>query len=208
MKALPVSHDEAASRLASIAAAVLLGGASSRMGTDKAQLTYEGMSYAGRITNLLGNFFETVYLVGGEAPADAQGQRIIDEEGPRCPLRGLVSVLEAAESERVLLVATDMPLVTAELVLALVAWPEADVVLPRTDYGLQPLCAIYQRESVLPCARRALEDNRLSLVGLLDEMRTSVLGGDELLQVDSGGRALLNVNTPEDRARLEQNHNE
>jgi molybdopterin-guanine dinucleotide biosynthesis protein A len=117
-------------------------------------------------------------------------------------------VLEAAESERLLLVATDMPMLTVELVLALVAWPEADVVLPRTDYGLQPLCAIYRRKSVLPCARRALEDNRLSLQGLLEEMKISVLGGDELLQVDSPGRALLNVNTPEDRARLDQNQHE
>ncbi len=178
------------------------------MGTDKARLTHEGMSYAGRIANLLGNFFETVYLVGGEAPVDAQGQRIVDEEGPRSPLRGLVSVLEAADSERVLLVATDMPLITAELVLALVAWPEADVVLPRTDYGLQPLCAIYQRKSVLPCARRALEENRLSLMGLLDDLQVSVLGGDELLKVDPLGRALLNVNTPEDRTRLDQNQHE
>lgn len=208
MKVLPVVHDPAEGRLASISAAVLLGGASSRMGTDKAQLTYAGLSYAGRIANLLGNLFETVYLVGGDAPADAKGQRICDEEGPRCPLRGLVSVLEAAESERVLLVATDMPLVSAELVLALVAWPEAEIVLPRTDYGLQPLCAIYQRESVLPRARRALADNRLSLLGLVDEMQTSVLGGDDLLQVDSMGRALLNVNTPEDRAQLEQSLHE
>jgi len=194
---------DAAGTLASVSAAILLGGASSRMGTDKAQLTYEGMSYAGRISKRLGNLFEQVYLVGGEAPADALGQQVADEAGPRCPLRGLVSVLEVARSERVLLLATDMPMITPELVLALVAWPEADVVLPRTDFGLQPLCAIYHRERVLPCARRALEEDRLSLHGLLDECSISVLGVDELRKVDPEERALLNVNTPEDRERLQ-----
>jgi len=189
-------------RLASIAAAVLLGGASSRMGQDKAQLTLAGRSYAGRISGLLAEYFEEVYLVGGNPPVDAIGTFVADAEGPQCPLRGLVAVLETARAPRVLILATDMPLVSPELVLALTALPEADIVLPRSPRGLQPLCAIYRRKTILPLAKRRLASGLLALHGLLEGVEVCEFAPDQLAQVDPSGRALQNINTPEDSRRL------
>jgi molybdopterin-guanine dinucleotide biosynthesis protein A len=187
--------------LATVSAALLTGGASSRMGRDKAHVEIDGLPTASRLSRLLADLFEEVLIVGGNPPAAACGRRVADPEGPQCPLRGIAGALAAASCERVLVVATDLPLVTADLLLALVAWPEADAVVPRTARGPHPLCALYRREPVLEVARARLFDGRLALRGLLEAIDTVTLEEADLALVDPDGTALLNVNTPEDLAR-------
>jgi len=183
-------------RLANVSAALLLGGASSRMGADKAQLEIDGEPVAARLAARLGALCEEVLLVGGSPPAAARGRRVPDPDGPRSALRGLVGALEASAAERVLVVATDLLGVTPDLLLALVAAPEADVVAPRTAGGPEPLCALYRREPVLLEARARLAAGRLALHELLGALSVHWLEGDELAAVDPTGAALLNVNTP------------
>lgn len=195
-------------RFADIAGALLLGGASERMGADKAALEVAGEAAARRTARLLASLFEDVLLVGGEPPAGTPGRRVADPAGPRCALRGLVGALEAARAPRVLVVATDLPGLTADLLLALVALPEADVVVPRSPGGgLEPLCALYHRDRVLPLARARLGAGELALHALLGELRATTLAGSALAAFDPDGAALANANTPEDwaraRARLE-----
>jgi molybdopterin-guanine dinucleotide biosynthesis protein A len=189
-------------RFASVSGAVLVGGASQRMGLDKAGLEFRGESLAARAAGLLEGVCEDVVLVGGDPPVDAPGRRAPDPEGPRCALRGLVGALEAARGERVLVLATDLPLVTPDLLLALVAYPQADAVAPRGVDGAQPLCAIYRRDTVLPVARAHLADGRLALSALLEEIQTEWLEGDALRILDPRGAVLTNVNAPEDLAAL------
>jgi len=191
-------------RLANVSAALLLGGASSRMGRDKARLERAGVALATRTARLLAEHFEDVLLVGGEPPAEAPGRRVADPEGPRCALRGLVGALAAARSERVLVVATDLPLLAPELVLALVAWPEADVVLPRVDGHLEPLCALWAREVALREARARLAAGRLALHELVGALRHEGLAGEDLRAVDPDGTMLANANTPEDWTQIER----
>jgi molybdopterin-guanine dinucleotide biosynthesis protein A len=126
-----------------------------------------------------------------------------DVDGPRCALRGLVGALEASAAPRVLVAATDLPLLTADLVLALVAWPEADAVVPRSADGAHPLCALYARDAVLPLARARLASGRLALSELLAALETAWLEGPDLALVDPDGLALFNANRPEDLARAE-----
>jgi molybdopterin-guanine dinucleotide biosynthesis protein A len=187
-----------------VAAALLLGGASSRMGTDKAQLALAGEPLAVRLATLLASLCEEVLLVGGAPPAAAPGRRVADPEGPRSALRGLVGALEAARAERVLVLATDLPGLGADLLLALVAAPDADAVVPRTPAGAEPLCALYRREPVLREARRRLADGRLALHALLAALDVHWLEGEDLAAAGGAGRALLNVNTPADLAAFER----
>ncbi len=124
-----------------------------------------------------------------------------DGEGTRCALRGVVAALAATRAERVLVLATDLPFVTPHVLLALVAWPEADAVVPRTPDGAHPLCALYRREAVLAAARRQLASEKLALFALLDALETRYLEGDDLRAVDPDGLALVNLNTAEEVAR-------
>lgn len=183
---------------------MLLGGASSRMGRDKASLPIGGVAGATRIARLLDGCFEDTLLVGGTPPPDAPGRRVADPpDAPACALRGLVAALSAARAPRLVAIATDLPLVTPDLVLGLIAYPEAAAVAPRRDGFAQPLCAVYRVADVLPVARERLAAGRLSLHGLLDAVETRYLEGDDLAALDPDGRALLNLNTPEDHARAE-----
>ena len=71
--------------------AILLGGASSRMGRDKARLPIAGVASLERVAEALSEVCETLYLIGGDPPEGARGHRIPDPEGPRCALRGVWS---------------------------------------------------------------------------------------------------------------------
>jgi molybdopterin-guanine dinucleotide biosynthesis protein A len=199
---LEVSDTSTPGRLANISGALVLGGRSSRMGTDKAQLEQGGVAYSALLSGLLAAIFEEVLLVGGAPAPEARGRRVVDRPGTACALRGLVTALHEASSERVLVLATDLPLVTPDLILALTAWPDHAAVVPRTEGRTHPLCALYRRESVLEIAQRRLAEGALQLEGLLDAVETSFLEGPDLRVVDPDGLALTNVNTPADYERL------
>jgi molybdopterin-guanine dinucleotide biosynthesis protein A len=167
------------------------------MGADKAQLELDGEPVATRLARQLAALCEEVLLVGGNPPASAPGRRVADPEGPRSALRGLVGALAAARTERVLVLATDLAGVTPELLLALVAAPDADVVAPRSAAGPEPLCALYRREPALAEAHRRLAAGQLALHALLDALAVHWLEGADLCALDRSGRALANLNTPE-----------
>lgn len=204
-RATDLARAAARQRVAGLSGAVLLGGASSRMGRDKAALAVGGVAGATRIALALDALCDEVLLVGGTPPADAKGRAVADPEGPRCALRGLVAALEAARGERVLVVATDLPLLTDAFLrgLATVAGADADAVVPRPVPKAQPLCAVYRRLPVLARAREQLAAGQLALHGLLDTLRVSWIEGERLRALDPSGTALLNVNTPEDLVRAE-----
>jgi len=187
--------------LADISAVLLAGGASSRMGRDKANLEYGSEPAAAQTARLLSRLFQEVWIVGGDPPAGAPGRRVADVDGPQCALRGLVSALMAASGDRVLVIATDLPFITADLLLALVAWPEADAVVPRADGRLHPLCAIYRRVPVLAASRSRLAGGQLALGGLLAALDVHTMEESDVRAVDPDGVALTNVNTPEELAR-------
>jgi molybdopterin-guanine dinucleotide biosynthesis protein A len=174
------------------------------MGRDKARLPVQGVTAAVHLASMLADLFEEVLLVGGDPPGGAPGRPVPDPEGPRCALRGLVGALEAASQERILVVATDLLSLSPPLLLALLAWPEADAVVPRTGAKAHPLCALYRREPVRTVARRRLAAGQLSLAGLLEEILASYLEGPDLRAVDPDGSALFNANTPEELEQLRE----
>ena len=193
----------AASLLGNITGALLLGGESRRMGRDKAHLEWQGEAWSTRTARLLACLFTETVLVGGEPEQDAPGRRVADPAGPSCALRGLVGALDAATSPRVLVVATDLPLLRADLLLGLSAWPERQVVLPVDERGEHPLCAIYERESCLEAARANLASGRLALHDLVGQLDCDRVTTEQLGLSDLGSALFTNINTPEDLASLE-----
>lgn len=172
------------------------------MGSDKANLAHAGIEMATYGARLLSSLFTEVLLVGGRAPEAAPGVRVPDAAGAaRAPLAGLVTALSAASTERILVLATDLPLMTPDVLLGLVAWPGADAVVPRTADGPQPLCALYRKEAVLGVARAQLEAGAFSMRGVLEKLETVYLSPEEMERLDPAGTAFLNVNTPEDWER-------
>ena len=193
----------AAGRIANVSGAVLIGGASTRMGGDKASRRFAGEPAATRASRLLASLFADVLLVGSDPPEGAVGRVVGDGDGERCALRGVVAALAEAHAERVLVIATDLVLLGPELLLALVAWPAADVVLPRIDGKAEPLCALWRREPALGLARDQLVAGRFALHALIEKLDARYIEGEALAAFDPAGTALANANTPEDWERLE-----
>jgi molybdopterin-guanine dinucleotide biosynthesis protein A len=192
----------AVSRIANVSAALLLGGASTRMGSDKAHLPVAGEAAGTRLAKRLAATFADVLLVGGDPPADAPGRRVPDLDGPRSAMRGIASSLAAAREERVLVLATDLMAMTPDVLLGLTAYPEAEAVVPRAAGFAQPLCALYRRAPALVAARDCLAREKLALMALLDRLAVRWLEGDDLAALDPDGAAFANVNTPGDYARV------
>ncbi|MBW2280029.1 MAG: molybdenum cofactor guanylyltransferase [Deltaproteobacteria bacterium] len=181
---------------------MLAGGASSRMGRDKASLDLDGTAMASRVASALGDCLSTVRIVlrpGQPNPTDLP--RIDDHHEARAPIVGVAAALEAAEAPAVLVAACDLPGLHARFLLALLAHVPAsggpEIVAPRTSRGPEPLVAVYRR-TLLPELGRRIGAGELALQGLLRDCDTRFVDAALLREIDPDLEALRNVNRPED----------
>lgn len=168
------------SRLGNITGALLLGEYQSDTELSEDDLAGDWDDDSIRAAELLDGLFSTTLLIGGEPPPRAPGKHITDRSGPSCALRGIVTAFEAASTERVLILSSEFSMVEADLLLALTAWPENDVVVPVDELGEYPCCAIYRREACLDRGRARLESKDFALGGLLDDLETTRVSMSEL----------------------------
>src|SRR5580765_4185584 len=178
--------------------AILAGGQSTRFGgRDKSALLLDGRALLDHQLAALAPAVDEVLIVGGP-------RATIHDIVPGCgPLGGLHAALTAAHGGAVLIVACDMPYLSTPFLTYLLSFAtEADIVVPRTERGYHPLCAVYTRACLEPVAAR-LADRRLKMRELVDSLRTRVVPVDEIRQFGDPDRLLANVNTPADYAGLE-----
>jgi molybdenum cofactor guanylyltransferase len=182
-------------------AAVLAGGASSRMGRPKAALPYGAGTLLEFQTRRLSETFEDVLVVVKEMPAFAAGPAriVLDRAAERAAIHGLTRALEEAR-DRIFVLAVDLPALTpavarriAERSLA----TEALAVVPRADGRLQPLAAVWRKASLPEVERRAAEGNR-SLRDLAAAIGAEILEEADWRDADPTGAAFTNLNTLEE----------
>lgn len=187
-----------------VTAAVLAGGRSQRMGVDKTLLHFDGEPLVARVADIAAQVCSSVIVVTNrpealtDAGLPASVRILVDEVAYQGPLGGLVTALKNAEEEWILALAADMPWLEPAVIRAL--WDARDgaqVVLPTSEKGPEPLLALYHR-SCLPEARRVLDSGRRRLVAILPKVKTVEVSLDTLRRVDPGLRSLVNVNTPEE----------
>src|SRR4030095_16562846 len=98
-----------------IAAFILAGGQSRRMGTDKARLTLQGQSFVERVAAELAAVTPSVTIVGNRRSATQAGINlpIVSDVYPDCgALGGVHAALSACLATWALIVACDFPFVT------------------------------------------------------------------------------------------------
>lgn len=187
-----------------VTAAVLAGGRSQRMGVDKTLLPFDGEPLVRRVAEIAATVCEKVVVVTNrpEALRDAglasSVDVLTDEVAYQGPLGGLLTALASAEHEWVLALAADMPWLEPEIIRAL--WDARDgaqVVLPTSEKGPEPLLALYHR-SCADEARRVLASGRRRLVAMLPACKTVEVSLDTLRKIDPQLRSLVNINTPEE----------
>jgi molybdopterin-guanine dinucleotide biosynthesis protein A len=183
--------------------AILAGGASTRMGRDKAFLEAGGETLLARLAGLGRGLGLGLLVVGRDRPAGwtADDVRFVPDEQPgQGPLGGVAAALACAPA--IVAVACDMPALDAPALRWLLdqaaAHPLVDGLATVTPAGLEPLFSVYTARC-LPAARQRLRDGQRALHHLIE-------AGDFVRAPAPGWLVprLANVNTPDDWKRQQE----
>jgi molybdenum cofactor guanylyltransferase len=182
-------------------AAILAGGHGRRLGgADKGALLVGGRTIVDRQIALLRQVASRIAIVTSD-PArypDAGVPVLVDEVADVGPLGGLATALAWSDQPYCLIVACDMPFLSAAFLQHLVTRAQgAEAALPRTERGCHPLCAAYAR-TLLPRVRARIAEGRLDVTGLVRDVRAVEIGPGELAAFDPEHVMLSNVNTRQD----------
>lgn len=185
----------------SVAAAILAGGKATRMGgRPKSFLEVDGRRIVDRQLEVLRPLFDELFIVANDAPRYAAlGLPVVpDAIRDAGPLAGLVTAIEAAHAAAVVVVACDMPYLSAAALRRLIEAPaDADVVVPRVAGRPEPLHARYAR-ACAPAMRRRIAAGDLKIARVFEDVRVHWLEEPELRAIAPDLRFLANCNTPDD----------
>jgi molybdopterin-guanine dinucleotide biosynthesis protein A len=166
---------------------LLVGGASRRYGSPKSLAVLDGETLAERAHRVLEEAFETVIVVGKSGDELPLPFPVLDDGGyERAAIIGVAAGLRLAGTDLCVVVPTDMPFLTTQLLDSLAAAAEGvDAAVVQTG----PLPGAYRR-SALPVFERRIAAGNLALRKALEELETRVVEWSE--------GELRNVNTPAD----------
>ncbi|MHB1131275.1 MAG: molybdenum cofactor guanylyltransferase [Chloroflexota bacterium] len=182
-----------------ISAAVLAGGSSERMGTDKSNLIIGGQTLLERAVEAALCVSSDVLVVGRSLELHKPGVRSVADLRPGWgALSGVFTALSLAHHERCLVLACDMPFVDWHLLRFLVALDtSSDVVVPRLGTLLEPLHAIYARSCLGPIQQLMAAGGK-RIFDFFPKVRVRYVDASEMADIASLERVFLNVNTPAD----------
>jgi len=166
------------------------------MGRDKALLPIGGVALVAHVASVVREATGSATLVGPRERYGSLGLPLIEDEViAQGPLAGIVAALTAATGERILIVACDMPWLSAAALKELLAVDsDADAVVALSHHGREPLCAVYHRRC-LPVFADALRHGELTVRRVIERLRIA-----EWPLPDP--RLVTNINTPADWATV------
>ena len=172
-------------------------------GERKSLLTVGGLPIIERQLAVLRQVAEPVFQVASPHRAPEIGlAAVIDEFPERGALGGIYTAIVRSPHDRTLVVACDMPFLD-ERFLAYMAALDADLVIPRSHRGYEPLCAIYSRTCAAPIRER-IDRGELEASRLPEGVKVVEVSAETLAAYDPDGLLLVNVNTPHDYERAKQ----
>ena len=183
------------------AAGILAGGKSSRMGSNKASLLWNGHTFLNTVLDACRDFSE-IYISVDEKTKYPELKVVLleDEKREYGPLEGIYQILKNMESPYAVMLATDMPMINREFLRELVlhVTGQEDCLVLRKEGRPQPLCSVYAKR-ILPVVEK-MRKNQEHKPGLLFErVNTRYLDLEEL---DVDASVIANVNTPEEYEQL------
>lgn len=186
-----------------ITGVILVGGKSRRMGRDKAFLEIAGKPLFEIILELFRGNFARVLLVGNREERFAgYGLPVLPDIYPGSSLGGLYTGLYHAETDRVFVSSCDLPFPSAEVLRYLCSLSDGfDAVVPSTRYGYEPFFALYSKTCLAPI-REQLGSGEFCAFAYYPQIKIRYVPPEELASFDRDGRAFVNVNTPEEFAKI------
>jgi len=182
------------------AAVILSGGKSSRMGSPKALLLFDGEPLVVHVARALNRLFPEVVVVAapGQELPPLNATLVLDEVVYQGPVGGIYYGLRAAHGEFCFVTSCDVPFLSSALISHLLSQiSDCDVVVPYWQERFQPLCAVYRR-NVAPLLKEQLERGELRPIFLYDKVRTRKIEEEEIRRFDPDGLSFFNMNSPEE----------
>ncbi len=185
---------------------VQAGGGSRRFGADKALSVLRGETMLVRTARL-------VTYACGNARIIAPDQKylhppaeiVVDRWPGEGPLGGIVTALAESSAHATrpawnLIVGCDMPFLTREWLKYLcdaAAASSAEVVLPESQFGWEPLCACWSTKALAEL-QSAFDSGVRKVTEAIGRIQREVLDESLWKRFDNGGRLFWNMNTPAD----------
>jgi molybdopterin-guanine dinucleotide biosynthesis protein A len=187
-------------RVGDIAAFILAGGKSTRMGTDKAFLEIGGRTLLSHAMGIAAAVAPEVVIVGDGSKFSAFGRVVEDVYREQGPLAGIHAALLSSCSALNFMLAVDMPYVEANFVEYLISEAgrtRAVVTVPRLDRGWQPLCAVYRR-NFAATAQQALRNRKNKIDALFSQVKTRTISQQDMVRLNFSDSMFHNLNSPAD----------
>jgi molybdopterin-guanine dinucleotide biosynthesis protein A len=181
---------------------ILAGGLNTRMGgKNKAFLSVGSQTIVDRLYSSFQGLFDEVLLVTNN-PIQylSLDLMIVTDLFPvRSPLAGIHSGLFHASAPHAFITACDTPFLKKELIMALLEEiePKWDVIIPVTEKGNEPLCAIYSKRCIKPIERQ-LKNEPSRIVKFFPRVKVKEIPEAQLRSTDPHLISFFNINTPED----------
>ncbi|MBI4476395.1 MAG: molybdenum cofactor guanylyltransferase [Acidobacteria bacterium] len=186
--------------------AILAGGRARRYGgRDKTSLLIGGRTILEHQTACLHRIADSILLVTNDRDrfVPPPGRVVWDLVCGAGALGGLLTAVSHAATPWTLVLAGDMPFVTASFLATLCVVAEEEqpeAVVPRSVDGLQPLCAAYSAAAV-DAIRRQIDERSLKLTDLVLKLRVREIPFSDIARSDPRGTLFFNINSPEDYER-------
>jgi len=123
------------------------------------------------------------------------------------PLGGIFTALSVSRHSIVAIAGCDMPFCSVQLYKyekTILSSSGADMVIPTTPQGLEPLHAIYQSEACLPVIKSAIKAGERKLIGWFPHVKMNALTPEETEKITPHFKAFINLNTPEEFRKAER----
>lgn len=177
-----------------IGAIILAGGKSSRMGSDKGLMVWNGKPMIAHVIHATQKITSDILVVTNNEEYTQFGLPVFpDEQTDKGPLAGLLSGLRKTKYEYNLVLSCDIPGIQPEVLNYLFASCSGyDITLLRVKDDVHPLIGVY-RTTCIPIIESQLQNGQLRLKDLFKLVQTQILSGEQFDQQN-----FRNLNSPED----------
>ncbi len=186
--------------------AILAGGQSRRMGRNKALISVAGKTILAHVVDELAPLSDDLFLVTNtpETYRTFNLPMVGDIIPNMAALGGIFTAISHAKHDWVFVVACDMPLLEARVINGMATHQQGvDIVTPCLDGHPDALHTFYNKRC-LPAVKNQLSNRRLKVIEFFEKLRVCYLSKNDFRKYSVGFNFLMNINTPEDLARVEK----
>jgi molybdopterin-guanine dinucleotide biosynthesis protein A len=179
-------------------AAILIGGKSSRFGSDKVYMKLDTESISEYLFNKFREIFSEVFFISNETKKIAEDQTLYtDIIADKGPLGGLYTSLKKSANPYCFVAACDTPFISGELIKLL--WDSCnkyEAVVPVWQGKSEPLASFYHKRCT-DKIEELIENDNISLKNFLEQVKTRKVNLSGVYSEIELRKLFFNINTQE-----------